>query len=259
MPSASDTAAHQHRIQQTLIAAGVIREVLAVWPRLIDVADINGSWPVLRHVIMNLVRSGRSRSVAAATSYYSRARAIADVPGSFIRVPSTPEFPAEQVATALSVTGPGMLKRSIASGRTPEQAAVAAAATSSQSAGRLVLDAGRQAVEEAVKADPAAIGYARVTDGDPCAWCAMLASRGVVYKTAYAAGRGQELGAVNRFHDGCGCGEKPAFTEEDEPEGAEELYWQWLTVTSGADDPLKTWRKHWRNRLNDTPTLEVGA
>lgn len=44
--------------------------------------------------------------------------------------------------------------------------------------------------------------YARVPVGDTCAFCMLLASRGYVYGSEYAAGK---RGSGNEFHDGCDC------------------------------------------------------
>jgi hypothetical protein len=55
----------------------------------------------------------------------------------------------------------------------------------------------------------AGFGWRRVSDGDPCAWCAMLVAAGPVYKTATAAlkpaGRRSAVAHPERFHDYCGC------------------------------------------------------
>lgn len=256
MPTASDAAAQQHRIRQNLIAAGVVRNVLEVWPRMADPTDIAGSWPALLRVLLALISDGRQRAHATASRYYIRARVLAGADDLF--VPAEPSIEPAQLTTALSVTGPGSFKKAIASGRTPEESIRAASATSAASASRLVQDASRKTLEEAVAADRVAIGWARVTDGDPCAFCAMLASRGAVYKTANAAGRRNIPGRPNSYHDRCGCNEKPVFSEADEPEGAAELYDQWLSVTTGSSNPLKTWRKYWNDR-QDPPAQAAGT
>ena len=62
--------------------------------------------------------------------------------------------------------------------------------------------------------------WRRVTDGAPCGWCAMLASRGPVYSSAAKAGQGR------RYHGHCGCTAEPfdGAWEEWEPTPDEQRY-----------------------------------
>lgn len=62
--------------------------------------------------------------------------------------------------------------------------------------------------------------WRRVTDGDPCGWCAMLASRGPVYGSAAKAGQGR------RYHGHCGCTAEPFEGSWDDWEPTpQELYY----------------------------------
>ena len=102
---------------------------------------------------------------------------------------------------------------------------------------RHVEQAGRDAIKTAVEAEQkraqtqTAIGWARVLTGaESCGWCAMLASRGPVYKTRESASHvvGQARSAMaafngtpartrgprslgDKFHDGCDCLIVPVF------------------------------------------------
>ena len=66
--------------------------------------------------------------------------------------------------------------------------------------------AGRDAVADTAEAAGGSVGWARVLSGaENCGFCVMLASRGPVYRSAYAAqhrGKGQR---ENSFHDHCDC------------------------------------------------------
>jgi len=72
---------------------------------------------------------------------------------------------------------------------------------------------GRLTVAATTGRDRKAIGWRRVTDGNPCAFCAMLASRGPVYRDAAAADG-------LKYHAHCGCGAEPVYGtwEPDERE-----------------------------------------
>jgi len=62
-----------------------------------------------------------------------------------------------------------------------------------------VLRAGREKVQQS------APRWRRVTDGNPCGFCAMVCSRGPAYRSADAAGQGR------RYHAHCGCTVEPFF------------------------------------------------
>ena len=62
-----------------------------------------------------------------------------------------------------------------------------------------VLRAGRETIQQS------APRWRRVTDGKPCGFCAMVASRGPVYRSEQKAGQGR------RYHSRCGCTVEPYF------------------------------------------------
>lgn len=65
---------------------------------------------------------------------------------------------------------------------------------------REVMRAGREKVQRTAPL------WRRVTDGKPCGFCAMLASRGPVYRSEATA-----RGAGGRYHDHCGCTVEPHY------------------------------------------------
>lgn len=149
-------------------------------------------------------------------------------------------MPDEQMIRALLHAGPGEMKRARLRGLTEGQSQRAGLAASSASGARLVVNAGRETVAGAVQADVAALGFLRVTDGNPCAFCAMLASRGAVYKTAESAGE------VNKYHDSCGCVVVPVFTDTPTLPASSQRYANlWRTSTRGlsGDEARKAFRR----------------
>ncbi len=56
--------------------------------------------------------------------------------------------------------------------------------------------------------DPGVQAYRRVTDGNPCAFCALLASRGFVYRSRRSAG---DTRVLEGWHDACGCTSQAGF------------------------------------------------
>lgn len=85
---------------------------------------------------------------------------------------------------------------------------------------RHVLDGGRATMDHNSTRDKSALGWVRVTDGNPCAFCAMLASRGITYRPykqgAFKASNARYVGHGNsKVHDFCGCSLKPVWSESD--------------------------------------------
>lgn len=140
---------------------------------------------------------------------------------------------------SLLVTGPNELKRQSRLGRTERQARDNGLVTASGSASRHVLAGGRQANLTLVQSDKDALGWARVTDGDPCAFCSMLSSRGPVYKSAATAGF--------KAHDHCACSAEAVYSRRAAwPGRAREFRDLWDAEIAGkysGKDALNAWRR----------------
>lgn len=114
----------------------------------------------------------------------------------------------------------------------------------------------RHQVQDTVKTDRRAIGYIRVTSGDPCYFCAMLASRGPVYKEdsfeqsdLLFDGEGR-----HKVHDSCACSMRPVYTR-----GAAERpgfniqmedHWAKLSDDLGYSPSLQEWRSFYDGLRN---------
>lgn len=61
------------------------------------------------------------------------------------------------------------------------------------------IDAGREVIDRVSAEDPRVLMWARATGPNPCAFCAMLASRGFAYTSKNRAG------ATKQFHPNCHC------------------------------------------------------
>ncbi|MEU7636555.1 hypothetical protein AB0C11_10740 [Streptomyces sp. NPDC039016] len=148
-----------------------------------------------------------------------------------------------------------------------EDASRTAGRTSAGAADREALRAGRDLIDRASNPDRRAIGWARVTDGNPCAFCAMLASRGAIYSsqaTAAGGGRRKPRGSADgraranrrppvsredltRYHNGCHCQTVPVFSRNDfmTPD-ARRFDREWREVTRGkaGAEARAAWRRH---------------
>lgn len=234
--------AEQHRRQQVALRAAASRDVVAVTRDLFDTADADRTWPALRSMLAAMVRQQNTVSAALADGYYRQAREQADPGGVF--TPSTPVDLAEALLQAvLDSTGLAAFKRAIGLGRTPEEALRVAAVSLSGAISRLILNGGRDAILGNIGRDDQAVGWARITDKDPCAWCSMLAGRGPVYRSKEKAGF--------PAHDHCSCMPAVAFSRDEAwLQNSRDLYERWQKVTEGrsGDDARREWRRYWDNR-----------
>ncbi|MFI9076055.1 hypothetical protein ACIGW8_06055 [Streptomyces sioyaensis] len=148
-----------------------------------------------------------------------------------------------------------------------EDASNSAGRTSANAADREALRAGRDLIDRASRQDRRAIGWARVTDGNPCAFCAMLASRGAIYgsqTTAASGGRRKPQGSADgraranrrppvsredltRYHNGCHCQTVPVFSRNDfmTPDARRfDREWQEVTRGKAGAEARAAWRRH---------------
>lgn len=128
---------------------------------------------------------------------------------------------------------------------------------------KLVADGGRKVIKDDIDRGNGPVGYARVVDADPCAFCAMLASRGVSYTGYLADGEGlyrtDSFAASNsrfvgkgdfKVHDGCQCTMEPVYKVGGKirlPGRGDELARNWARVAAGERDPLKAWQRWWNS------------
>lgn len=110
-------------------------------------------------------------------------------------------------------------------------------------ADNLVMVSGRSVVEYAQGSDSRVLMYARCTSSNPCAFCAMLASRGFVYVSEGAAA------GVKSYHDNCHCFPISRWSDSSELPVLNKFFQDnWGRVTGGfsGNDKLNAWRR-WLN------------
>jgi hypothetical protein len=233
--------AEQYRRQQAALSASVVRDVVTLWLHGFDPQRPN-LWSPLQALLRTLVLQRSAASVALAAAYYERSREAANVAQTFTPL-SPPSPPVELIDTTAGITGPGAYERSLKAGRTPEQARANAGVQLAGGMSRIVANVGRETVQDAVRDDAEALGWVRVTDAKPCAFCSMLASRGPVYRT-----RGT---ASFQAHDHCGCVAAAVFDHKEAWLGhSHDLQKRWQDVTQGLSggDARRAWRRYWESR-----------
>lgn len=240
-----------HRIAQAEQAAWWVSAVSQL-VELIDPARIDDSMP--EFVASALVALGMAAEDAQSLALaYVREFREAEAPGLDHPAPIVPEVDLSGAASRLESVAP-LAKMKISEGAMAREAVDAAFWSIVGGLYKSALMPGREVVDLSASVNPHSTGWRRVTDADPCAFCAMLATRGPAYRTeasaltvsgAHLGGtdyravrRGGDLGSIRsrriytsglkrplgaRYHDHCSCTVEEVFGEW-EPTPQEQAY-----------------------------------
>lgn len=227
-----------HRLAQLRIGVNVIAALHAAWP-LLDINDLDGTFYRWLTVVAPLIRAQRARSATLAGNYLTAFRALElGVGDTTAQLVLADELDMAALTTSLLVTGPARIKANIARTVPAPKAASIAEAASAAAAMRHALNGGRETITRTVESDRKALGWARATSGKTCHFCAMLASRGPVY-------RGHDTGDF-QAHDHCSCTVEPVYRHDaDWPGGARRYQELWQSSTAGlsGDDARNAFRQ----------------
>lgn len=161
---------------------------------LIDVSDIAGSSAAFTAAVSQIVTKYGQASSTLAARQYAMSRQVAGLTSRFTVIPAKPA-PLKQVNINVGWALQDLY------GSSPKN--VVFRDNIESIVERLVLNAGRQTITDNVKRDPKATGWVRLTEMNPCSFCATLATRGAVYKS--------EKTADFKAHNHCRCHADPVF------------------------------------------------
>lgn len=194
------------RRAQVAVARSLIASLRKTW-FLLDPTRLDATTSTWMMFAVEELRLKHSESARLALNYLQDFR-VAEVGRELASLNSIDvELGLKKAQAALYFTGPVKIKQGMTAGLTLGQASSAAFKDMARTAQMLVLNGGRNTIESGIRRDRAAIGYQRVTDGSPCYFCAMLASRGPVY-------RKDSFGNA-KVHKGCGCSLEPVYSRSD--------------------------------------------
>ncbi|WP_329289546.1 hypothetical protein [Streptomyces pseudovenezuelae] len=163
----------------------------------------------------------------------------------------------QELRTVLEALGPDNLQKKVDAidgarsadevDQLRDEAHQQAGARQAAAAERIAMNGGRSTVWNHMSRDRRVIGYIRLSrSGTPCGWCAMLISRGPVYRSQNSA----EFADGDKYHDNCHCYAEPVFTREQYSSSSayelnrryEEL---WPKVTRGLSGKaaVSAWRR----------------
>jgi hypothetical protein len=195
-----------HRLRQLATSARAAVVTGRLWAGL-DAENIDASQAAWLARNVAALRRYHRESVAQAGAYVSAYR-TAELGRDFGAI-ERPEFNTDAMAQALLLAGPVRVKLLTKGGMSPSTAHSEALRKYTGIVRRQTLSGGRMLIDQTTETDQRAVGWRRVSDGDPCAFCAMLCSRGPVYRSASSAGT-ENGGLLDnksglRFHGHCGC------------------------------------------------------
>ena len=193
----------QHRAQQIQLRVVTVRDLLKVW-RIFDPKAISESWDTLEPALVALIQSRRVTS-AALTAEYLRAFGLAEIGAAPASVQAS-VLPADEIIPNLRLLGPANAWDLTRKGRTAAEVARTTLTMVAGEVTRQTLNGGRRTLTDTVSRDRRIRGYTRVTDGSPCAFCAMVAGRGPVYRS--------EQTASFEAHLKCGCTGEPVYASD---------------------------------------------
>lgn len=256
MPDPQQEAYRRATIGQAAAAATLVQQHL----QRVDEARLVTSLAEWVERVAPLLRVAGTRTAEFARLDYLAAREYQGV-SSPLRW--TPVVPDEQVIrrSLFSVTSEPLqnVERYGSFGAALKRAQIAAAGSSI----RHVMNGARNSTIENARNDPDTIGAVYLTRGDDrvCYWCAMLESRGPVYKDDSLDDSNASFVGVGtaKVHDACRCILRPVYREDtDLLDRARELEAQWKAVTRDPANPgrillsgksaLKAWRSYWEQR-----------
>lgn len=195
----ADRLSRAHRRAQVALRAQLLRDLLKIWP-LLDLENIRRTWPGFEEALVALIRARGRTSRGAAMAYYRDIRRAAGIRGESPDVIA--DVPLDEVRDGLMVVGAVRPAQQLARGRRIEEVRAAALVNVSGESTRHLLNFGRAALLGLMAADT--IGgrgprQRRVTDSNPCPWCADQATR--------------TYPATSRFpaHMHCACFPAPVF------------------------------------------------
>lgn len=212
----------QHRTGQLQIRSRALQDYIRLWP--LWRGDEPSFWRLV-YASVPLVQVHRQLSSALSAAYFEAFRRAEGAEGS-ARAKIGPPLDESRFRGSMLVTGRNMTRDAILAGQSPQAAMQTSLVRTSGTISDAVLGGGRDTTVLSTGSDRQATGWARVTSGDPCAFCAVIASNGPVY-------HGEDT-AEFEAHDGCGCTAEPSYEGSEWPGRAQEFKDLYNRVTGEA-------------------------
>lgn len=179
---------------QSAVAEAAASLARAAWVQ-IDLSRLSETLPQFKLAVASAVHRYGQAAATAALRFYMQQRLAAGVTGRIPTLRVAAPSPLPQIGSAVDwATAPLWGESDVATAQARMDAAVE----------RLVLNTGRDTIIDAVRQDREAKAWARVPESGACSFCALLATRGAVYKHDTVS---------FRAHDHCRCHVEPVFNK----------------------------------------------
>ena len=224
----------KHYLTQLALRAGAARDVTSLW-RTVDPTNLTATFDPFAQAATTLARVRHRDSAGIASGYQERFHKAEKVAGRAI-IKLAPQLVQSEALGLIRGAGLSGIINARRAGQSPQAAARNGLVKVVGQMTRLVLAGGRETILGSAAADPRASRWQRVTSGEPCAFCAMLATRGAVFSADTAD---------FEAHDHCSCSAEVAYEGSQMPLTSQALRSQWDTVTAGlsGDDALNAFRQ----------------
>lgn len=250
----------EHRQYQIRLAERIAGRIGAMFAKLVDWSRIDETVGVFAAEAALEIMRGRELSRAASVDYLVDFQKV-EAPDAAPPIEEPDDEAFEDIVGELIRSTRGYLKTLSRKGDSEAEGMSKGTQMVRAKATRMVADGGRRVIENEVRRGNGPLGYARVTDNDPCPFCAMLASRGVYYGGEESPGAllyrsdsfeesNKRFSGDGRFkvHDGCCCTLEPVYMRGGKvtlPGDGNRLAYEWAEVAAGQPDPWKAWQR-WR-------------
>jgi hypothetical protein len=193
VPSQALVDAHRQEVSDVVAVAQA--DLAEMWPSL-PLDDAKAAERASAGVVLEILQTYGLMAAGAGADWYSEARTEAGVRGGYTPRLTVPVIVGQIAANVGWAVGPLF-------GEAKPDLALARLSGITQ---RLIANADRQTVLDNVRRDPARVRWYRGASARCCAFCAMLAGRGAVY-------RSEESGGFDA-HNNCRCFPAPLFPNE---------------------------------------------
>lgn len=203
MATLAEAEAHRSSVED--VATIAVAQLLAEWPNLPLDDPLALSAP-LGDLLAELIQDFAAATAALGADWYDELREASEVPGLYV-ADLADEVSLDRILSSADWAAGGAW--------VDEQKALRDASAFLE---RIVAEGDRDTIDLNVGRDPASPRYARYASADACAFCALNATRGPVFRTEDAAG--------NKYHDHCRCIAVPVWDRADYDEAPYVADWR---------------------------------
>lgn len=244
-----------HQVDQARISAQATLAAITLW-RELKPYESDAQQARWLEVMVALVRLLNGRSAAKARDYLTVFRRLEGINDGFT-IPVIGDIDVERLVASLTIVGPHEAKQRVAqAGGAPVPAALDRIATSTAGvAQRHAVNGSRDTISAAIREDRKVRGYQRITDADPCYFCAMLASRGPVYDTDSFDDSDPRFHGPGDYkvHDHCNCSLEPIYHVGVNPASRAEEFealWRATGATKSGREAVREFRRAYEGRAS---------